>query len=169
MVSNDSDAMARAVLLSGSYMHYDAHSAAPPPDAFEDIKLETPNTSGRMDNLRAAILRPQLRELMTHNLRRDLRYKTVEEGLRGTVGMTLIERPVDENYVGSSFQFLLLDCDPAIPLLVLAGCEARGVALQWFGRADPVGFTSRYDSWRYCNIHSRWPTYHFLWLLGESD
>ena len=28
-------------------------------------------------------------------------------------------------------------------------CAARGVELKWFGGAEPVGFTSRYDSWRY--------------------
>ena len=25
----------------------------------------------------------------------------------------------------------------------------RGVELKWFGAAEPVGFTSRHDSWRY--------------------
>ena len=30
-----------------------------------------------------------------------------------------------------------------------ARCAARGVELKWFGAAEPVGFTSRYDSWRY--------------------
>jgi hypothetical protein len=28
-------------------------------------------------------------------------------------------------------------------------CAARGVDLKWFGAAEPVAFTSRYDSWRY--------------------
>ncbi len=28
-------------------------------------------------------------------------------------------------------------------------CLARGVELKWFGGAEPVAFTSRYDSWRY--------------------
>ncbi|MEC8669125.1 MAG: aminotransferase, partial [Pseudomonadota bacterium] len=32
---------------------------------------------------------------------------------------------------------------------VLRRCAARGVELKWFGGAEPVGFTSRYDSWRY--------------------
>lgn len=31
----------------------------------------------------------------------------------------------------------------------LADCLNRGVELKWFGSADPQGFTSRYDSWRY--------------------
>ena len=32
---------------------------------------------------------------------------------------------------------------------MLARCAARGVELKWFGGAEPMGFTSRYDSWRY--------------------
>ena len=73
------------------------------------MKYETPNISGRMDNLRAAILRPQLRDLDTQVERWNERYRTVEEGLRGTPGLTVVERPEQETYVGSSIQFLLLD------------------------------------------------------------
>jgi hypothetical protein len=61
LVTDDAEVAARAVLLSGSYMLYDRHRAAPPPEAFEGLRLDMPNISGRMDNLRAAILRPQLR------------------------------------------------------------------------------------------------------------
>ena len=32
---------------------------------------------------------------------------------------------------------------------VVADCFSRGVELKWFGEANPHGFTSRYDSWRY--------------------
>jgi hypothetical protein len=32
---------------------------------------------------------------------------------------------------------------------VLRRCGARGVEIKWFGGAEPVAFTSRYDSWRY--------------------
>jgi len=32
---------------------------------------------------------------------------------------------------------------------VLRRCARRGVELKWFGAAEPTGFTSRYDSWRY--------------------
>ena len=56
LISDDADLMARAILLSGSYMLYAAHKAAPPPEAFDAVRMVTPNVSGRMDNLRAAIL-----------------------------------------------------------------------------------------------------------------
>lgn len=151
LVSDDPDLMARAVMLSGSYMLYGRHRAAPPPEAFADVRLETPNISGRMDNLRAAILRPQLHNLDAQARRWNDRYKVLEDGLADTAGLTLIPRPDHESYVASSFQFLLLDWSDAAITDVLSRCAARGVELKWFGADDPQAFTSKYDSWRYAN------------------
>ncbi|MDA7428706.1 DegT/DnrJ/EryC1/StrS family aminotransferase [Primorskyibacter aestuariivivens] len=149
LVTDDEEVAARAIMLSGSYMLYGRHLAAPGPEVFERIKYDTPNVSGRMDHLRAAILRPQLRDLETQVARWNDRYRTVEAGLRDTPGLTIVERPEAERYVGSSIQFLLLDWSEAAIDEVVKRCAARGVELKWFGGAEPVGFTSRYDSWRY--------------------
>ena len=149
LVTDDARLMARAIVLSGSYMHFDRHLAAPGPEAFEDVALDTPNTSCRMDNLRAAILRPQLRALDRQCAAWTARYRTVEAGLRDVPGLTLIDRPEAERFVGSSFQFLLRGWTPAAIRDVIARCKARGVQLQWFGAVRPQGYTSRYDSWRY--------------------
>ncbi|MCK8465476.1 aminotransferase class I/II-fold pyridoxal phosphate-dependent enzyme [Aliiroseovarius sp. S1339] len=149
LISDDPDLMARAIVLSGSYMLYERHLAGPPPEAFERIKYVTPNISGRMDNLRAAILRPQLAKLDEQCGAWNARYRVVEEGLRNTPGLTLINRPEVEAYVMSSFQFLLLDWAEADVQQVMKKSADRGVELKWFGGAEPTGFTSRYDSWRY--------------------
>ena len=149
LVSDDAEGMARAIMLSGSYMLFETHRAAPPPDAFAQIKYETPNISGRMDNLRAAILRPQLRDLPRQCARWNDRYAAVEQGLRDVAGLKLIDRAPQEGFVASSFQFLLLDWATDAVAEVIARCKARGVELKWFGGSEPVGFTSRYDSWRY--------------------
>ena len=82
--------------------------AAPPPEAFAQIKYVTPNISGRMDNLRAAILRPQLKSLASNVERWNDRYRVLEDGLHGTPGLTVIDRPEKERFVGSSIQFLLM-------------------------------------------------------------
>jgi dTDP-4-amino-4,6-dideoxygalactose transaminase len=148
-VTDDAEVAARAVILSGSYMMYEKHLAGPPAEAFAQIRYETPNISGRMDNLRAAILRPQLRKLDQQRDRWNERYYAVEAGLRDTPGLTVIERPAAEVIVGSSIQFLLQGWSSEAVEDVLARCLARGVELKWFGGAEPVGFTSRYDSWRY--------------------
>jgi len=146
--------MARAIMLSGSYMLYARHRAAPPPDAFEQVKWVTPNVSGRMDNLRAAILRPQLADLPRQVDRWNALYRTVEQGLRNTPGLKIIERREGESIVGSSIQFLLPAFSEPQITTVLEGCAARGVELKWFGCAEPVAFTSRYDSWRYTDAQS---------------
>lgn len=149
LVTDDAEIAARAVMLSGSYMLYERHLAAPPAEAFADIRYETPNVSGRMDNLRAAILRPQLRALPEQVARWNERYAVVEEGLQGTPGLTVVERDPRGRFVGSSIQFLLLDWAGDKVQEVLRRCSSRGVELKWFGGSEPVGFTSRYDSWRY--------------------
>jgi dTDP-4-amino-4,6-dideoxygalactose transaminase len=149
LVTNDAQVMARMVMLSGSYMLYDRHLAGPDAALFEQIKYDTPNVSGRMDNLRAAILRPQLRDLWQQCARWNDRYRVVEDGLRNTPGLTIVERPEAEGYVGSSIQFLLLDWSESAISQLVTRCAARGVELKWFGGAEPAGFTSRYDSWRY--------------------
>lgn len=149
LVSDDDDLMARAIMLSGSYMLFERHLAGPPKEAFAQIKYETPNISGRMDHLRAAILRPQLADLETQVTRWNDRYRAVEQGLADTTGLTVIARDVKERYVGSSIQFLLEGWSAERVNEAIARCSARGVELKWFGGAEPVAFTSRYDSWRY--------------------
>ncbi|MEO0635002.1 MAG: DegT/DnrJ/EryC1/StrS family aminotransferase, partial [Pseudomonadota bacterium] len=127
----------------------DRHGAAPEADVMAAHAGAAPNMSGRMDNLRAAILRPQLRALADNAAQWNALYRVIENGLAGVPGLTLIHRPEAEAYVASSFQFLLLDWPDAAVEDVIARCMARGVELKWFGGAEPAGFTSRYDSWRY--------------------
>jgi dTDP-4-amino-4,6-dideoxygalactose transaminase len=149
IVSDDADLMARAVLLSGSYMLFERHIAAPDAAAFDSLRLDIPNVSGRMDNLRAAILRPQLARLAERRAAWNARYGVVESGLADVPGLRLIARCEGEGFVGSSFQFLLPGWPGAAVAEVVARCAERGVDLKWFGAAAPAGFTSTYRHWRY--------------------
>ncbi|MEM7178449.1 MAG: aminotransferase class I/II-fold pyridoxal phosphate-dependent enzyme [Pseudomonadota bacterium] len=149
LTSDDPDLMARAIMLSGSYMLYERHGAAPPPEVFREIRLQTPNTSARMDNLRAAILLPQLADLDRNVARWNALYDAVESGLRDSPAIQTIPRPAQETKVGSSIQF-------RVPALSPDGCRdfltrtaARGVELKWFGAPEPHGFTSTHASWTY--------------------
>ena len=154
LTSNDPAFMARAIILSGSYMLYERHGAAPDASYFKDIRLETPNCSGRMDNLRAAILRPQLTELGRNIARWNERYRTLEAALRGSGLFHLPERPKAEFYVGSSIQFLLEGISPADARAFVDANKALGVELKWFGAEEPVAFTSNHHSWRYLEPRS---------------
>jgi len=154
LVSDDPDFMARATILSGSYMLYERHGAAPDASHFADIRLDTPNCSGRMDNLRAAILRPQLAELDRNIERWNERYRTLETALRASGAFHLPERPAAESYVGSSIQFLIEGISPNAAQEFVAANKALGVELKWFGAAEPVAFTSNHHSWRYLGPQS---------------
>lgn len=149
LTTNDDELMAKAIILSGSYMLYEKHKARPDMEAFERVRFEMPNCSSRMDNLRAAILRPQLSQLELNIARWNTRYQILEKTLNEASDITLPERPQEELYVGSSIQFLIPKWSDFKVKQFLENCAGRGVELKWFGDANPVGFTSRYDSWRY--------------------
>ncbi|OUS05392.1 aminotransferase [Rhodobacterales bacterium 52_120_T64] len=149
LVTDDPDIIARAVLHSGSYMFYEKHPNMPGNEVFERHRLDTPNYSGRMDNLRAAILRVQMRGLDENCRRWNVLYTTVEQGLRKIDGISLPERPQYEEFVGSSIQFTLLGGLAANVSNFLRACTKRGVEIKWFGSDEPIGFTSRHESWHY--------------------
>ena len=149
LTSNDEEFMARAIIYSGSYMLYERHGAAPSSKVFEDIRLETPNYSGRMDNLRASILRPQLKNLEKNINRWNQRYQLVEAALKEIKGIEVPLRYEEERYVGSSIQFRLPGITVTEAESFIKRNKELGVELKWFGNDDPIGFTSNHKSWKY--------------------
>lgn len=149
LTTSDPEVAARAVIMSGSYMLYEKHGAIPDSDVFDAVKLDAPNCSARMDNLRAALLRAQLPALDQTIARWNARYTVLHDALSELPGLALARRGGKEGFVGSSIQFRVTGvATDQIPDLVTR-CGARGVELKWFGAAEPKGFTSRYDSWTY--------------------
>ncbi len=149
LTTDDAEIAARAVIHSGSYMLYGRHGAAPDEETFRRVRLETPNYSGRMDNLRAAVLRGQLTGLDENCRRWNERYNVLANGLRAIDGVVVPAREPHEDYVGSSIQFRLEAFGAVGIQAFIDHALERGIELKWFGEAEPKGFTSRYDSWRY--------------------
>lgn len=149
LTSDDAEFMARAVILSGSYMMYARHGAAPAPEVFADIRLQTPNMSARMDNLRAALLRPQLALIGESIAAWNLRHDRVAAGLARNSAIVMAQRPKAESYVGSSIQFRIPAFGPDASRAFVEGLAAVGIEVKWFGAANPMGFTSAHQSWRY--------------------
>ena len=156
LVTDDEDVAARAVLLSGSYMLYAQHGAAPPPEVVERHRYTTPNLSMRMSALAAAVVRPQLAliddRVATWNERHDLLAGLLDADDR----IRLPERPDGEGAAPSSIQFSVHGPDGGPPdhdamAAWLDVAAEHGVHVKWFGRDEPVGFTSRYDHWRYAD------------------
>ena len=149
LTSDDPEFMARAIMLSGSYMLYARHGAAPDPAVFTDIRLDTPNMSARMDNLRAAILRPQLAVLDGTIAQWNARHDRVAAALAQHPTLRMAHRPTQEHYVGSSLQFRIPGLDGQAAAGFIGDLALRGVEVKWFGAAQPVAFTSAHQSWRF--------------------
>ena len=149
LTSDDAEFMARAIMLSGSYMLYTRHGAAPDPAVFADIRLDTPNMSARMDNLRAAILRPQLAALNATIAEWNARHDRVAAALSQHPTIRMAHRPAQESYVGSSLQFRIPGLNAQVAAGFISELARRGVEVKWFGAAQPVAFTSAHQSWRY--------------------
>ena len=96
LTTNNPEFAARAVVGSGSYMLYGSHGAIPPEEVFQKVRLESPNCSARLDNLRAAIIRAQL-PLLEENIHRwNVRYGILESGFRSAPGLEVVERKQHE-------------------------------------------------------------------------
>ena len=70
------------------------------------------------------------------------------EKLLLNTGLSIPLRSSREFFVGSSIQFRININNKQIPHF-LSSCMKRGVELKWFGDEKPLGYTSRYDSWKY--------------------
>ncbi|OQY14719.1 MAG: aminotransferase [Desulfobacterium sp. 4572_20] len=149
LVTDDPELIAKAIIHSGSYMLYERHTSRPSMEVFESLKTMIPNYSCRMDNLRAALLRPQLKQLDNQCRRWNERYQLLEKGFATIDGINCPARDPRETYVGSSIQFSLNGQSPEVIQTFLKSCMDRGVELKWFGNKEPVGFTSAYESWKY--------------------
>jgi dTDP-4-amino-4,6-dideoxygalactose transaminase len=156
-VTNDPDIAAKAILHSGSYMLYAQHKARPELAYFEKHRLHVPNFSMRMSNLAAAVGRPQIKLLAERAEIWNARYRRLVEGLSNIQHLRIPMRPAEEQYVMSSIQFSVKGLSNGEMETFLADTAARGVFIKWFGRKEPVGFTSIYDHWEYVNERQHLP------------
>ena len=102
-----------------------------------------------MDNLRAALLLPQLKILDNQCRRWNVLYDHMAARLKAIPGVTCPPRDPREQYVGSSIQWNLPKASyEQIETFITKNGE-RGVSVKWFGNKEPNGFTSSYDSWQY--------------------
>lgn len=151
LVTDDDDIAARAILLSGSYMLYSQQGTRPPDETFERHRFTTPNLSMRMSALAAAVARPQIDLLKERAAIWNDRYARLAELLGADPNIRVPERHADEQYVASSIQFSVDGLDEPTMTAWLSVAQALGVHVKWFGRSEPMGFTSRYDDWRYAD------------------
>lgn len=149
ITSNDPELMARATVMSGSYMNFDRHGAAPAMEYFHQTPYDCPNMSARMDALRAAILRPQL-DRLDHSIAKWAKLASAFCEVAETCAPIVLPRAPDAaRRVGSSVQFRIPLFSAAQCEAVCARCAEMGVELKWFGRPTPDRYTSTHTHWRY--------------------
>lgn len=149
ITTNDAAAVARAIVMSGSYMNYDRHQSVPQDHYFESARYQCPNLSARMDALRAAVLRPQLNTLDEAIAAWNHRYAVIADCLSRHQQLRIPEASALSQRVGSSMQFSLPAFGESDCLRFLEACRERQLDLKWFGRSEPMGFTSTHEHWRY--------------------
>ena len=149
IVTDDADLAARAILMSGSYMLYPQHSAAPSEAVFARWKGRMANHSMRMSALVAAILRPQLPLLPARNKRWRALHDRIATRLRSHQLLRLPERPEAEDYTPTSIQFFMEGLTQTQIEAVIVDSTAHGVPIKFFGGDVPQGFTSRSPHWGY--------------------
>lgn len=149
LVTDDPDIAAKAILYSGSYMLYAQHTARPDISYFEKYRGVIPNFSMRMSNLTAAISRPQIGLLRDRAETWNERYALLAAGLGKIQNIRVPHRMPQEQYVMSSIQFTVKGLNTNQMQRFLNACASRGVFVKWFGRTEPLGFTSLYAHWEY--------------------
>lgn len=148
IATNDEKLAAYCILAAGSYEElYKKHLSRPADDAlFEDIKFEVPNFSLRMNNLTAAILRPQI-DLIDERIDS---YKEKHDRIitiLSDIEHIHIPEPVDNaEHVGDSLQFNLIDFDKYQVNDFVSRCADSGVKIQIFGIDDNA---RDFRNWQY--------------------
>ncbi len=149
LVTDDDEMAAKAILYSGSYMLYQQHQSVPPKEVFDRLRLHIPNFSMRMSNLVASILRPQLKQITQRGERWNSLYTGLENRLNDIEHVSVPARLPQEQFVASSIQFHVAGLSDGQMQVFADNCTAVGVAVKWFGRDEPMGYTSQYHHWQY--------------------
>jgi len=148
IATNDEKLAAYCILAAGSYENlYKKHLARPGDDAlFEDIKLDVPNFSLRMNNLTAAILRPQI-DLIDERITSYKEKHNCLVEILSTIECINIPQAVDaSDHVGDSLQFNLIDFDRQHVDDFVSRCADKGVKIQIFGLDDNA---RDFRNWKY--------------------
>lgn len=135
LVTDDPDLVARAVIMSGAYEHnWKKHAVLH--DAFGRWQNLLPLYNMRMQNLSAAVIRPQLAELARRVRDGRANHDHVAARLNAS-GLMSVPAPLGpELRAPDSIQFNLLGFDDAETRAFQVAAKARGVAVQVFGMSE---------------------------------
>lgn len=135
LVTDDPELIARAVIMSGAYEHnWKKHKAVS--DAFAHWQNRLPLYNMRMQNLSAAVIRPQLGEI-ARRVQDGRRNHDYVAGLLNATGWLSVPDPLPkEERAPDSIQFNLEGFTDAETRAFQAAAKQRGVAVQVFGMSE---------------------------------
>ncbi len=132
LITDDADLVARAVIMSGAYEHnWKKHPVLQ--DAFARWQNQLPLYNTRMNNLSAAIIRPQLPEIARRVRDGRRNHDYVAAILNGSPWITVPEALTPEQRAPDSIQFNLVGLNDAETADFADAAAARGVKVQIFG------------------------------------
>ncbi len=135
LVTDDPDLIARAVIMSGAYEHnWKKHPVAQ--EAFARWQNRLPLYNMRMQNLSAAVIRPQLAEIPRRVRQGRANHDYLAAILAATGRMQVPAALAAERRAPDSIQFNLVGFDAAATRAFQAAARARGVAVQVFGLSE---------------------------------
>ncbi|WP_417727324.1 DegT/DnrJ/EryC1/StrS family aminotransferase [Roseovarius sp.] len=137
MVSDDADLIARAVIMSGAYEHnWAKHLSAPDTAleaAFARVQNQLPLYNLRLNNLSAAIIRPQLPEVARRVRNGRANHDYVAARLNTSPWMQVPDKLAPEERAPDSIQFNLVGLNDEDTRAFADAAAARGVKVQIFG------------------------------------
>jgi dTDP-4-amino-4,6-dideoxygalactose transaminase len=146
MVSDDADLIAKAVIMSGAYEHnWKKHPVLHA--AFEKWQNRLPLYNLRMNNLSAAIIRPQLAELPRRVRDGRRNHDHVAAMLNRSQWVEVPEKLAPEERAPDSIQFNLIGMDEARTAAFVAAADRRGIKVQVFGASKDNA--RAYWNWRF--------------------
>ncbi len=132
MITDDADLIAQAIIMSGAYEHnWKKHPVVH--DRFEFWQNQLPLYNLRMQNLSAAVIRPQIKEV-TRRVRDGLsNHDYVADLLNASPFITVPGALAPESRAPDSIQFNLNGFSDEETLAFAAEAKARGITVQVFG------------------------------------
>ena len=148
IATNDPELAAYCILAAGSYEGlYKKHLARPMDDSlFEKIKYDVPNFSLRMNNLTAAVLRPQIALIDERIAAYKEKYQRIVSTLSNIPHLHIPDPVSNTENLGDSLQFNLLDFNEAELLRFIGIVKNNGVVIQVFGNNENA---RDFRNWQY--------------------
>ncbi len=135
LITDDADLVARAIIMSGAYEHnWKKHPVLQ--DAFAKWQNQLPLYNLRMSNLSAAVIRPQLPELLRRVRDGRANHDYVAERLNSSPWISVPAPLAPEVRAPDSIQFNISGLDEADTRAFATAAEAKGVKVQVFGLSE---------------------------------